>query len=72
MQVRQRKKRRNRSLCYGAEVIPCALNQFVAALVILPPLMTFAEAFAPHSMDTPLMILSGYTVLAGICCWNWF
>lgn len=47
-------------------------RQFVAALVILPPLMTFAEAFAPHSMDTPLMMLSGYTVLAGICCWGWF
>ena len=47
-------------------------RQFIAALVILPPLMTFAEAFAPHSMDTPLMMLSGYTVLAGICCWNWF
>lgn len=47
-------------------------RQFVAALVILPPLMTFAEAFAPHSMDTPVMMLSGYTVLAGICCWGWF
>ena len=47
-------------------------RQFVAALIILPPLMTFAEAFAPHSMDTPLMMLSGYTVLAGICCWGWF
>ena len=46
-------------------------RQFIAAMVILPPLMTFAEAFAPHSMDT-LMMLSGYTVLAGICCWNWF
>ena len=48
------------------------LHQFIAALAILPPLMTFAEAFAPHSMDTPLMMLSGYTVLAGICCWGWF
>lgn len=47
-------------------------RQFIAALAILPPLMTFAEAFAPHSMDTPLMMLSGYTVLAGICCWGWF
>lgn len=47
-------------------------RQFVAALIILPPLMTFAEAFAPHSMDTPVMMLSGYTVLAGICCWGWF
>ena len=47
-------------------------RQFIAALVILPPLMTFAEAFAPHSMDTPVMMLSGYTVLAGICCWGWF
>lgn len=48
------------------------VRQMVAALIVLPPLMTFAEAFAPHSMDTPLMMLSGYTVLAGICCWGWF
>ena len=48
------------------------MRQFIAAIVILPPLMTFAEAFAPHSMDTPVMMLSGYTVLAGICCWGWF
>jgi len=34
--------------------------------------MTFAEAFAPDSRDIPLMIFSDYTVLAGICCWNWF
>ena len=34
--------------------------------------MTVAEAIAPHSMDTPVMMLSGYTVLAGICCWGWF
>ena len=47
-------------------------QQFIAAMVILPPLMTFAEAFAPHSMDTPVMMLSGYAVLAGICCWGWF
>ena len=46
-------------------------RQMVAALIVLPPLMTFAEAFAPHSMDTPLMMLSGYSVLAGICCWGW-
>ena len=48
------------------------VRQFVAALVILPPLMTFAEAYAPHSMDTPVMMLAGYLVLAGICCWGWF
>ena len=47
-------------------------RQFIAALIVLPPLMTFAEAYAPHSMDTPVMMLSGYTVLAGICCWGWF
>lgn len=47
-------------------------KQFIAAIAILPALMTFAEAYAPHSMDTPLMMLSGYTVLAGICCWGWF
>ena len=49
-----------------------SMHQMVAALIVLPPLMTFAEAFAPHSMDTPLMMLSGYSVLAGICCWGWF
>jgi len=32
----------------------------------LPPLMTSAEAFASASMDTPLMMLSGYTVPAGM------
>lgn len=41
--------------------------QFVTALVVLPPLMTFAEAYAPHSMDTPVMMLLGYGVLWGIC-----
>ena len=46
-------------------------RQMLAALIVLPPLMTFAEAFAPHSMDTPVMMLSGYSVLAGICCWGW-
>ncbi len=33
--------------------------QFILALVILPSVMTFAEAYAPHSMDTPIMNDSG-------------
>ncbi len=43
------------------------LPQFITALIIIPPVMTLAEAFAPHSMDTPVLMLIGYTSLYLIC-----
>ena len=41
--------------------------EFWIALTIFPPVMTFSEAFAPHSMDTPIMMLVGFTLLFTIC-----
>ena len=41
--------------------------EFWVALTIFPPVMTFSEAFAPHSMDTPIMMLVGFTLLFTIC-----
>ena len=29
--------------------------------------VTLSEAFAPHSMDTPIMMLVGFSLLFGIC-----
>jgi dolichol kinase len=40
-----------------------SLNQFILAMLIIPPVMTFVEATAPHSMDTPLMMIIGFSVL---------
>jgi len=37
--------------------------QFWIAMIILPPLMTYAEATSPHTLDTPfLMGLGGFTL----------
>ncbi|MGL4944598.1 MAG: hypothetical protein ACRC46_15565 [Thermoguttaceae bacterium] len=44
-------------------------RSFIAALIVIPPLMTFAEAYSPHSMDTPMMMTLGYSTLALICLW---
>ncbi len=41
-------------------------SQFIAALVIIPTLMTLAEAFSPHSWDSPFLFLVGGISLAGI------
>ena len=41
--------------------------EFWTAIAIFPPVMTLAEAFAPHSMDTPIMMLIGFSLLFGIC-----
>lgn len=41
-------------------------GQLVAALIIIPPLMTLAEAFSPHTWDTPFIFLVGYLTLFGI------
>lgn len=44
-------------------------EQFVVALLTVPLLMTLAEAFSPHTWDTPLMLLSGSLALFGIAKW---
>ncbi len=41
-------------------------GQLVAAIVIMPPLMTLAEAFSPHTWDTPFLFLTGYLILFAI------
>ncbi|MCK9423530.1 MAG: hypothetical protein M0Q38_13120 [Bacteroidales bacterium] len=45
-------------------------TQFVVALILIPPIMTLLEATAPHSMDTPIMMLVGFSVLYAICLFN--
>jgi len=40
--------------------------QFIGALLIIPILMTLAEAFSPHSWDSPFLFLIGGLSLAGI------
>lgn len=42
-------------------------QEFWTAMVVFPPVMTLAEAFSPHSMDTPIMMLIGFSLLFGIC-----
>jgi len=41
-------------------------GQLVAALIVLPLLMTLTEAFSPHTWDTPFLFLVGYLTLFGI------
>ncbi len=41
--------------------------EFWTAMVLFPPIMTLSEAFAPHSMDTPIMMMIGFSLLFGIC-----
>ncbi len=41
-------------------------NQSIAALSIIPIVMTLAEAFSPHSWDSPFLFLVGGLSLAGI------
>ncbi len=38
-------------------------GQLIAALLVLPPVMTLAEAFSPHTWDTPFLFLAGYLTL---------
>lgn len=40
--------------------------QLITALVFMPPLMTLAEAFSPHTWDTPFIFLVGYLTLFSI------
>ena len=42
-------------------------QEFWFALILFPPVMTLSEAFAPHSMDTPVMMLIGFSLLFAIC-----
>ncbi|MBR3675677.1 MAG: hypothetical protein IKN71_00880 [Alphaproteobacteria bacterium] len=42
-------------------------QEFWTAVILFPPIMTVAEASAPHSMDTPIMMLVGFLLLFGIC-----
>ena len=42
-------------------------QEFWTAILLFPPTMTLSEAFAPHSMDTPIMMLIGFSLLFGIC-----
>ncbi len=42
-------------------------KEFWSAMILFPPVMTLSEAFAPHSMDTPIMMLIGFSLLFGIC-----
>jgi len=37
--------------------------EFIWALLVLPFAMTIAEAFSPHTWDTPFLFLTGYTLL---------
>lgn len=39
------------------------IHQFFTALIVIPIIMTFTEAAAPHSMDTPLMMIIGFSLL---------
>jgi len=41
-------------------------GQLIAAITVLPLLMTLAEAFSPHTWDTPFLFLVGYLTLFGI------
>ncbi len=41
-------------------------GQLVASLFILPLMMTLAEAFSPHTWDTPFLFLVGYLTLFAI------
>lgn len=40
--------------------------QFIAALTIIPIIMTIAEAFSPHTWDSPFLYLVGYLSLYAI------
>ena len=37
--------------------------EFICALIVIPIAMTLAEAFAPHTWDTPFLFFTGYMIL---------
>lgn len=41
-------------------------QQFIAAMVVMPVVMTLTEAFSPHTWDSPTLFLAGYLMLFGI------
>ncbi|MCP3925288.1 MAG: hypothetical protein GY714_22165 [Desulfobacterales bacterium] len=41
-------------------------TQFIVAIFSIPVLMTLAEAFSPHTWDTPFLFFIGYLSLIGI------
>jgi len=43
-------------------------HQFISTLLILPVVMTLVEATAPHSMDTPAMMIFGFAALYTLTC----
>jgi phytol kinase len=43
-----------------------SLPQFIAAMLVMPAIMTLTEAFSPHTWDTPTLFLVGYLALFGI------
>jgi phytol kinase len=38
-------------------------EEFIVALIAIPFVMTLAEAFAPHTWDTPFLFIAGYFTL---------
>jgi len=43
-----------------------SLRELIAALLVVPVTMTIVEATAPHSMDTPAMMLLGFSTLFSV------
>jgi phytol kinase len=41
-------------------------QHFVITIIVLPPLMTLAEAFSPHTWDTPFLMLTGVGFIWGV------
>jgi phytol kinase len=37
--------------------------QFILAMLFVPILMTLAEAYSPHTWDTPFLMFTGYASL---------
>lgn len=50
----------------AAHHVHFTLPQLTVALVVVPVVMTLAEAFSPHTWDTPLLLFAGYAVVFGI------
>jgi dolichol kinase len=43
-----------------------SLQEFIAAILVVPITMTIVEATAPHSMDTPAMMIFGFSALYAV------
>lgn len=53
-------------LIVGVHYAHFSPTQFIAAMVLMPIVMTLTEAFSPHTWDTPTLFLAGYLLLFGI------